>query len=307
MEVLQLLGGGRVLELGAGSGAMAAGVLAEMARRECLPQEYGILDVSADLRERQRALIAAEVQAVTGRVRWLDALPQDHEGVIVANEVLDAMPVERFVIRAGEVMALGVGCRDGQLAWSERPATADLLAAVRRLERATAQALPDGFASEINLGLGPWLSALAGSLRRGIVLFIDYGLPRREYYAPERDTGTMLCHFRHRFHDDPFLNPGLQDIGAWVDFSLVAETGIDAGLRLAGYTTQAHFLIGAGIGRFVTDAGDLEITQRLNISRQVMLLTLPGEMGERFKVIALGKGVDGPLQGFSTRDLSHLL
>jgi SAM-dependent MidA family methyltransferase len=227
--------------------------------------------------------------------------------VVVANEVLDAMPVERFAIRGGEVRALGVAADAEGFRWSDAPAPAALVAAVRRIEQETGQALPEGFVSEINLGLGSWLSGVAASLRRGVVLFVDYGLPRREYYAAERCTGTMLCHFRHRFHDDPFLHPGLQDVGSWVDFTAVAEAGLAAGLELAGYTTQAHFLIGTGIGDYVAAASELDITQRLNISRQVMLLTLPGEMGERFKAIAMHKGCDGPLQGFSTRDLSHLL
>ena len=306
-EILYRIGGGSVLELGAGSGAMAAGILAEMARLECLPREYLILDVSADLRERQRATLDAAVPGLVDRVRWLDALPEDFEGTVVANEVIDAMPVERFLIRSGAVHALGVACRGEGFEWSERPAPDALAALVRRIEQETGESLPEGFVSEINTGLGPWIAAVGRALSRGVVLFIDYGLPRREYYAAERSSGTMLCHFRHRFHDDPFLYPGLQDIGSWVDFTAVAEAGVAAGLELAGYTTQAHFLIGNGIGDYVAAAGELEITQRLNISRQVMLLTLPGEMGERFKAIALQKQCPGPLRGFSTRDLGHLL
>ena len=168
-------------------------------------------------------------------------------------------------------------------------------------------AWPEGYASEINLGLADWLAALAASVRRGVLLFVDYGLPRREFYAAERSDGTLLCHFRHRFHDDPFTRLGLQDITAWVDFTAVAAAGQAAGLEVAGYTTQAHFLIGCGLGEFVADVSGLDVVSRVNLSRQAMVLTLPGEMGERFKAIALAKGYDSPLRGFAVRDLRHTL
>jgi len=306
-EVLRALGGGDVLELGAGSGVMAAELLGELARRDCLPGRYRILDVSADLRERQRATLAAVVPQLLDRVEWLDRLPEDFTGIVVANEVLDAMPVERFVVRGGVVNALGVTSQLGRLEWSEARATAALAAAVRDVEREVGTAWPEGYASEINLGLADWLAAFAASVRRGVLLFVDYGLPRREFYAAERSDGTLLCHFRHRFHDDPFTRLGLQDITAWVDFTAVAEAGQAAGLEVAGYTTQAHFLIGCGLGEFVADVSGLDVVSRVNLSRQAMVLTLPGEMGERFKAIALVKGYDSPLRGFAVRDLRHTL
>jgi len=306
-EVLRTLGGGDVLELGAGSGAMAAALLEELGRRDALPGRYLILDVSADLRERQRATLAAAVPGLLDRVAWLDRLPEGFSGVVVANEVLDAMPVERFVIRGGQVNALGVTWQIDRLEWSETRAHAALVDAVRAVERDTGVAWPDGYASEINLGLGGWIAALSASVARGLLLFVDYGLPRREFYAPERRDGTLLCHFRHRFHDDPFTRLGHQDITAWVDFTALAEAGVAADLGLAGYTTQAHFLIGCGIGEFVVNVAELDVVSRVNLSRQVMLLTLPGEMGERFKAIALVKGYDSPLRGFAVRDLRHTL
>jgi len=306
-EVLRTLGGGDVLELGAGSGAMAAALLEELGRRDALPGRYLILDVSADLRDRQRATLAAAVPGLLDRVVWLDRLPEGFSGVVVANEVLDAMPVERFVIRGGHVNALGVTWQIDRLEWSETRAQATLVDAVRAVERDTGAAWPDGYASEINLGLGDWLAALSASVAHGLLLFVDYGLPRREFYAPERRDGTLLCHFRHRFHDDPFTRLGHQDITAWVDFTALAEAGVAAGLGLAGYTTQAHFLIGCGIGEFIVNVAELDVVSRVNLSRQVMLLTLPGEMGERFKAIAFVKGYDSPLRGFAVRDLRHTL
>jgi SAM-dependent MidA family methyltransferase len=306
-EVLRGLGGGDLLELGAGSGAMAAAMLAELGRLDALPARYRILDVSADLRERQRATLQQAVPGLLDRVEWLDRLPDALHGVIVANEVLDAMPVERFALRGGEINALGVTWHFGRFEWSETRASEPLRAAVRSRQQQAGDAWPDGYASEVNLGLAPWLASLGGALERGVVLFVDYGLPRREYYAPDRSDGTLLCHFRHRFHDDPFARLGLQDITAWVDFTAVAEAGEAAGLALAGYATQAHFLIGNGIGEFVANVADLDVVQRVNLSRQAMLLTLPGEMGERFKVIALARGYDSPLRGFAVRDLRHTL
>jgi SAM-dependent MidA family methyltransferase len=307
-EVLPALGPGAViLELGAGSGVMAASLLAELQRRDRLPAEYWILDVSADLRERQHATLCGAVPALLPRVRWLDALPEAFDGVVVANEVLDALPVDRFAIRGGEVQEVGVAEEAGVLVESERAATGPLLAAVRRIEAGLGRALPDGYRSEVNLGLAPWLAAAAQPLRRGLMLFVDYGLARAEYYAAERDRGTLLCHFRHRFHERALERPGLQDVTAWVDFTAVAEAALEAGLGIAGYTTQAHFLIGCDIAGFVADVSGLDLVERLALSRQAMVLTLPGEMGERFKTMALTRDCDTPLRGFAVRDLRHLL
>ncbi len=306
-EVLAGLGGGEILELGAGSGAMAVVVLDELAKLDALPRRYRILDVSADLRERQRATLAQSCPQMLERVAWLDRLPRSFTGIVLANEVLDAMPVERFVIRGAEVNAMGVSWQLGRLEWSETRASGALRDAVRGIEAALGAPLPEGYSSEVNLALDPWFAGLARAIERGVVLAIDYGLPRREYYAAERHMGTMLCHYRHRFHDDPFARLGLQDIGAWVDFSAVAGAAQAAGLEVAGYSTQAHFLIGCGIGDYVVEVSDLDLVQRLNLSRQAMVLTLPGEMGERFKALGLSRGYDAPLSGFSVRDLRHAL
>jgi len=306
-EVLRSLGGGDVLELGAGSGAMAAAMLAELEVLQSLPGRYLILDVSADLRQRQRETLAGAVPHLLERVCWLDRLPDSLVGVVVANEVLDAMPVERFVVRDGSILALDVAWRSDRFEWVESPAAAGLRDRIERIRAEAGAHWPDGYCSELNAGLEPWLASVADSLERGVALFIDYGLPRRELYAAERSAGTLLCHFRHRFHDDPLVNVGLQDITAWVDFTAVAEAGERAGLEVAGYTTQAHFLIGNDLARQVGAASQMDLVQRVNLSRQAMLLTLPGEMGERFRAIALTKGYDSPLRGFAVRNLVHTL
>jgi SAM-dependent MidA family methyltransferase len=299
-----------ILELGAGSGVMAADVLNALAAQGRAPERYSILEVSADLRERQRRLVAERAPAHVGRVEWLDALPENFRGVVLGNEVLDALPVRRFRIRRSQantqVNALGVTWQLGKLDWSETHADPALEAAVRAIE-AAAGPLPDGYTSEINLRLDPWLRSIAQTLTEGVALFIDYGLPRAQYYRSERREGTLLCHFRHLFHDDPLVNVGMQDIGAWVDFTAVASTAVDAGMQVAGFTTQAHFLIGSGIEQLLAPGNTEDLTSRVQLARQAMMLTLPGEMGERFKVIGLAARFDRPLRGFGVRDLAATL
>ncbi len=307
VQVLDAVADGQVLELGAGSGVMAADVLSELDRQGKAPRRYSILEVSADLRERQRSLLQQRLPHLIERVEWLDSLPEEFRGVLIANEVLDALPVQRFRVRGLQVNQLGVTWQFGRLEWSEVHADPALESAVREIEFNLGEPFADGFTSEINLRLRPWIAGIGASMREGVALFIDYGLPRRQYYAANRSQGTMLCHFRHRFHDDPLINVGVQDIGSWVDFTAVAEAAVAAGMSVAGYTTQAHFLIGTGIEQLLAPTDDDELASRLQMARQAMLLTLPGEMGERFKVIGLSKGVELPLRGFSVRDLAASL
>lgn len=306
-EILQHVSGGAICEFGAGSGVMAADLLNELALQGNLPERYLILEVSADLRERQRALVQAQAPAHAARVEWLDRLPEEFRGVVLANEVLDALPVQRFRIRGDQVNSLGVTWQLGRLDWSETHADPQLEAAVRRIETNAGEQLPDGYTSEINMRLAPWIASVATALREGVALFIDYGLPQRQYYRSERREGTLLCHFRHRFHDDPLINVGVQDIGAWVDFTAVAEAASTAGLAVAGFSTQAHFLIGNGLEQLLAPTEGPELASRVQLARQAMLLTLPGEMGERFKVIGLSREFDRPLRGFGVRDLAASL
>lgn len=305
-EILRHVSSGQVLELGAGSGVMAADVLNELAALGSLPEHYFILEVSADLRERQAVTLRQRAPEHASRVTWLDRLPPDFRGVVLANEVLDALPVQRFRIRGGQVNTLGVTWQLGRLDWSETPADEAVQTAVRQIEANLGEPFAEGYTSEINVRLAPWMRGIAQALREGVALFIDYGLPQRQYYRDERRDGTLLCHYRHRFHDDPLINVGVQDIGSWVDFSAVAEAACAAGMSVAGFTTQAHFLIGTGIERFLAAADD-DVTSRVQLARQVMLLTLPGEMGERFKVIGLTAAFDHPLRGFAVRDLAATL
>jgi SAM-dependent MidA family methyltransferase len=297
-EVLAVTGGS-ILELGAGSGVMAADMLLELQALGSLPEEYLILEVSADLKERQRRTLAEKATALASRVHWLDALPHSFTGVMVGNEVLDALPVERFLKTHGGHEEYCVREGSDGFDWSTRPAGEQLAATLAAFETTLPEPLVPGYVSEICLGAGPLVSSLADCLTRGALLLTDYGYPRKAYYHPERAMGTLMCHYRQRAHGDPFLYPGLQDITAHVDFTAVAEAGVASGLELAGYTTQAHLLMALGIASL---AG-----MDMRAAQQVKLLTLPEEMGERFKAIGFTKGVDVDLSGFLLRDLSRAL
>ncbi len=291
-----------IIELGAGSGQLAVDVLAELERQACLPERYDILEVSADLRQRQQALLQQHLPHLINRVHWLDALPDSISGVVVANEVLDALPVHLLRWTDGRIFERGVASEGEHFVWQER-----LLEIPALLAIAQQIVVPDDTLSEISLAARGLVSSLSERLRQGVLLFIDYGFGAREYYHEQRDCGTLMCHYRHHAHDDPFFLPGLQDITAHVDFTAVAEAAIDAGLHLYGYTTQAHFLINCGITDLLAQIDPESVRDYLPLSAQLQKLTSPAEMGELFKVIALGKGMGAPLCGFVAGDKSRLL
>lgn len=287
-----------VLELGAGSGALAAQLLTTFAKlgREV---RYTILEPSADFRQRQQSAL----RRFAPRVEWLERLPEKpFQGVVVANEVLDALPVTCFEMNDGEAHERGVvRARDG-FAWGDARPSPVVGAAVRALERALGRALPVGFRSELRPMLPAWLEAVGKVVERGSLLFIDYGLVRTEYYHEQRSGGTLICHYRHRAHDDPFLYPGLQDLTAWVDFSACADAAAGAGLEVAGFTTQGQYLLSV-LAALPPDLKPLLASPREQSALKT--LVLPGEMGERFKVLLLRKGVAGAdLPG---RDFRHRL
>ncbi|MBK7766116.1 MAG: SAM-dependent methyltransferase [Sulfuritalea sp.] len=306
-----------VIEAGAGSGRLAADLLAALDALGCAPERYQILELSGELRARQQATLSEHAPRFAGRVEWLEELPERFSGCLVGNEVLDAMPTHavRWTDEAPDhaVMERGAGLADERLVVAERPAFGVLLAA--------ANALPvvAPYRGEVSLAVRSWVAELARRLEKGALLLIDYGLARHELYHPQRDGGTLRCHYRHRVHEDPFWFPGLSDITSHVDFTAVAEAGFDAGLDVLGYATQANFLINCGIAELLLEerdtlgilpglgAGDATGTTRLLARGAVNVLISPNEMGELFKVIALGRGVPGPLVGFSRGDRVHAL
>ncbi|MFQ5634242.1 MAG: class I SAM-dependent methyltransferase [Gammaproteobacteria bacterium] len=298
-----------VLELGAGTGAMAAGVLQALADEHALPARYRILEVSADLRERQQRTLRERIPALLPLVEWLDTLPGAIDGVILANEVADALPVSRFRIGAGRerVCELGVVADGDSFRWASRTAPDALCEAVGVVETGIGSPLPPGYVSEIGMRVPALVGSLRAALNDGACLLIDYGLPRRELYSRQRREGTLICHYRHRAHADPFLFPGLQDITAWVDFTALAEAAVAAGLRVDGFMTQARFLMAAGLESEFLAAGARNPDSRLALSRETQTLLLPGEMGEKFKVMWLGKGAAMPGARFAPHDQRHRL
>ncbi len=283
---LDQLGGGVVLEVGGGTGALAADLLSALRVRP--PRQYLMLEVSADLRDRQRATLAARVPELLDRVLWLDCLPTvPVTGVLIANEVLDALPVECFTMQDGKPRQLGVHLQDGKFSWSSKVAPPALEAEVRVIEQDIGARLPDGYSSEVSLRQPAWIATLAAALGQGLALFSDYGFSRREYYHPQRADGTLACHYRHHWHTDPFLVPGLQDITAWVDFSVAARAATAAGLGVAAYTTQAHFLLAAGVLQSMETDAALSQGEMQAMAGELRQLLMPGEMGERFKMLAL--------------------
>lgn len=286
----------QVLEVGAGTGRLAVDLLQSVD-----VERYFILELSGELRARQQQLIAEAVPDRQGRVVWLDALPDAFSGCVVANELLDAMPVHAVAWRSDGLMERGVVLCDAGLAWAERPATGELAAAMAALP------VTPPFESEIGLAAARWLAEWGRRLQAGALLLIDYGLPRHEYYHAERARGTLRCHYRQRSHDDPLWWPGLSDITAHVDFTAMAEAGHGAGLEVLGYTNQASFLINCGLGELlVARQGDQGLSGR-RAAGAVQVLISMNEMGELFKVLALGRGITAPLLGFSRGDRSHAL
>ncbi len=294
----------RVLEFGAGSGALARDLIAALAARGVEPERYEVVEISADLRDRQRARLAHVPQ-----VRWRDAPPAGFEGVIIANEVLDVIPVQLFVRTDHGVLERGVAWHaegeNGRLVFADRPADAALGAMVAQIEREVGP-LPPGYCSEASAVAQAWSASLGTVLARGVALLIDYGFPRREYYHPQRLMGTLMCHYRHHAHADPFWLPGLTDITAHVDFTAAADAAHGAGLDVLGYTTQAHFLLNCGLLRGVeTETGAARHAAAVAAQR----LVSEAEMGELFKVLALGRGIAWPHAplGFVAGDRLHTL
>jgi SAM-dependent MidA family methyltransferase len=292
-----------ILEFGPGSGEMACELLTGLEQAQCLPALYCMLEVSADLRQRQQQLMQRKIPHLLSRMTWLESLPaREFSGIILANEVLDAMPVNRYLFTDGEPGELCVGLDGGKFTWTVMPPVPEKLSALMSLVQESIQAWPVHYVTEINHNLAPWMASVTERLQQGMVLLIDYGYPRSEYFHPQRNNGTLLCHYRHHVHHDPFFYPGLQDITASVDFTAVAEAALAAGLEVKGYTTQAHFLMGCGITEILAEKQLTSSSERYELARQVRLLTMPGEMGEKFKVLALTKNITGPLTGFQLAD-----
>lgn len=305
-QVAQVLGAvlpaPTLLEVGAGSGKLAADLLPALEALDALPARYEILELSGELRARQQQTIEAAVPHLASRVVWIDELPDKFSGCVIANELLDALPVHTVAWRDQGLMERGVTLSENGFSWAEeRPAQGVLAEAMAALPVAAP------FESEVGLAARAWVAEWGHRLEHGVLLLIDYGLPRHELYHPLRSHGTLRCHYRQHMHEDPFWWPGLSDITTHVDFTGIAEAGFDAGLDVLGYTDQASFLINCGIGDLLAARQEAGGEQALRATSAVQMLLAPREMGEMFKAIALGKSMDTPLTGFARGDRSHTL
>lgn len=281
-----------ILEFGAGSGVMAADILLYLEKQSVLPQQYLILEVSPDLRVTQEETLQKKCPHLLEKVEWLNQLPKDFSGVVLANEVLDAMPVHLFSMQNGKAYELGV--------------TSQLTLSPLKSELPIFLTLPEGYQSECCLAVWPWLQELYTTMKQGVVLLIDYGFPESVYYHAQRSTGTLMCHYQHRAHSDPFIHIGLQDITAHVNFTDVARAAEKAGFSLSGYTSQAHFLMALGVEQAMLNEDD--VVTRYRRAQEIKRLLLPTEMGELFQVIALSKSMrESPLLGFSLSDQRYRL
>jgi len=296
-----------VIEFGAGSGVLAVDILLQLEKLGSLPEKYLILELSVELQHRQKEILKQKAPHLFDRVLWLEQLPDDVlNAVVIANEVLDAMPVECFRINANKTETLMVAVENEKLV-SSYATDSSANDRIRSIQKRSEIELADGYRSEFNPAIYGWLSALENKIKRLVILLIDYGYNEKEYYHPDRTTGTLMCYYRHKAHDDYFWWPGLQDVTAFVNFTDVAYSAVDSGLEVAGYTTQAAFLLANGLSDLHASQVTDEVSQQIKLSQQIKTLTLPSEMGDRFKVMALTKNYEEPLKGFSMLDLRNRL
>ena len=299
-QVMRQFDGANIYEFGAGDGSLIKTLLGELAALDAIPEYYFITETSTSLRQRQQSAVENLPVELRQKVRWLDRLPDTVRGVVVANELLDALPCKRFEIgRDRKVYELGIALSDGKFMWRRSEQELKGLNWLHSLE------LKPGYCSEIPQQASSWVRTVAALIDQGIMLLIDYGFSQQEYYHHDRDQGTLMCHYRHHAHSDPFYLPGQQDITVHIDFTAVAQAGIQSGLELLGYCDQANFLLSSGLMDILADSQEsdtLGTNEMLSLSGEVKKLTMPHEMGELFKVIAMGKGIQQPLIGFKMKN-----
>ncbi|NOQ90348.1 MAG: SAM-dependent methyltransferase, partial [Gammaproteobacteria bacterium] len=312
-EVLENLAGSSaedcfVIEFGAGSGVLAVDILLALERLGALPEKYLILELSAELQYRQKETIQKRAPHLSNNVQWLEQLPDVSNAVVIANEVLDAMPVECFRVADNNVIeSLMVTVEEGSKLVTKYVTDEDTAEKISSIQQRSEMEFDQGYSSETNLSLHGWLSALESKIKKAVILLIDYGYNEKEYYHPDRTEGTLMCYYQHKAHDDYFWWPGLQDITAFVNFTDVAYSAVDLGLQVSGYTTQAAFLLANGLSELHASQVTDDVQQQIKLSQQIKTLTLPSEMGDRFKVLALTKNYEEPLKGFSMLDLRNRL
>ncbi|MFM2434898.1 MAG: hypothetical protein RL063_878 [Pseudomonadota bacterium] len=299
---------GSVMELGAGTGRLAVHLLQALEQLNCLPDQYYILDVSDHLRQVQLEYLQERLSPqLLQRVVWLSQLPVTFTGVILGNEVLDAIPVHIVHTTAHGLFERGVVQAEQGLTWSDKPWAEAPASGHHLLDEITSLSLPTGYVSEFCPAANGLIASLALTLERGVILMIDYGFSASEYYHPQRNLGTLMCHYQHYAHTDPLINIGLQDITAHVNFTSIAYAGVNNGLQLSGFCGQAQFLMNCGILKLMAQVSPDDMASYAPLAAAAQKYLSPAEMGDLFKVIAFSKNIDEPLLGFIEGDKSHTL
>jgi SAM-dependent MidA family methyltransferase len=298
-DILSHLNDSNILEFGAGLGTLACEILLYLEKQNTLPQHYFILELSAPLKEAQRLQLQQRCPHLLSRVIWLNELPTQFKGVVIANEVLDAMPVEILRLYDTHYEQAFVTYNAPHFNWHYQKIEA---VSLQELAHKIAASLPtevlsNGYITEVNTYIKPWINSLSECIQTGVIFIIDYGFLREQYYHPDRKEGTLMCHYRHQSHSNPLIQAGEQDITAHVDFSAVIDAATEAGLKALGYAPQAHFLLSLGLLQLASHTHDT--VEQYQLAQQIKTLTLPSEMGELFKVLALAKGYETPLRGFN--------
>ena len=307
IEVLDQIENGGILEFGAGSGKLAVDILSVLDEKNSLPRTYNIFEISPDLVERQKNKLKNDVPHMLDRVNWLSEIPSNFEGVVIANEVLDALPVERFIKRKSGIYQLFVSLKGDTFVWAEEKASDKLLKEVTFIEDEIGKSFPIGYQSEINFAARSWVDYLGTFIKYGVVFLFDYGVSRREYYAIDRNDGWIRCHYRHYAHNNPLILPGIQDLTSWIDFSAIAHSAYEAGLNIMGYQNQSQFFLGGGLENEILRIANFPIDEKIKLLNEIKILTLPNEMGENFKFMALGQGNINSLTTFDYADRRQVL
>jgi len=302
LQVMGEMGQTNILEFGAGSGILAQTILTELAKHDRLPQNYYIYDISPSLGKRQFDRLKANVPHLLEKIVWLNDIPKNFSGIMIANEVLDAMPVHRVVFHRNLPHEEAyVTLKNGMLMLEDGPLSSTSLKNEMEKIMQACPEIKDGYRSEVNLGLRSWIKRIGQTLEKGLVLLIDYGYTRREYYQPIHHQGNLMCYFQHKAHADPLLYPGMQDVTCHVDFTLVAEAFQEQGLKVAGYTNQSFFLAGCGLEDMYHELDTSDEQKYRDETSRLEKLIMPEAMGETFKVIGLTKGYDEKLIGFQSQ------
>jgi len=299
--------GATILEFGAGTGALAVGILKKLKEMRCLPEHYFIIEISKNLIDHQKRKLKQDVPELASIVSWISSVPEEFTGIVIANEVADAFSFERFVRTSNEVLQVCVAKDKEKFRYDLIPANNKLCDYVVFLEKIIGHKLDHGYLSEVSFEAQDWVKEVACKIKSGVFLILDYGIPRSEYYAPNRNQGWTRCHFMHHAHNEPLIYPGIQDITTWVDFSILSEIASDNGMKIDGFLNQSQFIINSGVEENFQNFDKLDLKAQIELSRQIKLLTLPDQMGENFKCLGLSKNFNLNTNLFKSRDRAYVL